>query len=148
MSESVLICCPSCLRTNRVPQDRLGQQPSCGQCGRELFQGRPHEVVADQFERLTSRTELPVLVDCWAPWCGPCLQFAPVFSAAATKLEPHWRLLKLDTEQHPQLAARLQIRSIPTLLVLRQGVELARTSGAMPLPALLNWLRPWSAGAL
>jgi thioredoxin 2 len=141
MSETLLIGCPVCLRTNRLPPSRLHEQPNCGRCKAPLFSGHPVAVTDQSFEALVARTGIPILLDCWAPWCGPCLQFAPVFEAAAAQLEPQFRLLKLDTEANPTTAARLGIRSIPTLIVLRDGQELARRSGAMPLPALLSWVR-------
>ena len=141
MSEPWLIVCPHCLRPNRVPQARLREAPTCGACHSGLFRGQPIAVDGAGLQVMVTRSTQPVLVDCWAPWCGPCLQFAPVYAQAAAQLEPGLRLLKLDTEAHPQAAGQLQIRSIPTLILYSGGRERARTSGALPLAGLLQWLQ-------
>jgi thioredoxin 2 len=116
---------------NRVPEDRLGQHPVCGRCKQPLFEGKPAALTAANFDAVAGRGELPVVIDFWAPWCGPCLSFAPVFAEAAASLEPQLRLAKVDTEAQPALAQRFGIRSIPTLLVLRNGKEVARQAGAL-----------------
>jgi thioredoxin 2 len=116
---------------NRVPEDRLGQHPVCGRCKQPLFEGKPAALTAANFDAVAGRGELPVVIDFWAPWCGPCLSFAPVFAEAAASLEPQLRLAKVDTEAQPALAQRFGIRSIPTLLVLRNGKEIARQAGAL-----------------
>jgi thioredoxin 2 len=116
---------------NRVPEDRLGQHPVCGRCKQPLFEGKPVALTAGNFDAVAGRGELPVVIDFWAPWCGPCLSFAPVFAEAAASLEPQLRLAKVDTEAQPALAQRFGIRSIPTLLVLRNGKEVARQAGAL-----------------
>lgn len=137
----MLIVCPSCNTGNRVPEERLGQQPNCGRCSSPLFQGKPLVLNSANFDSQLSRGELPLIVDFWAPWCGPCLSMAPNFERAAAELEPRMRLAKLDTEAEPALASRFNIRSIPTLIVFRGGREIARQSGALPLSTLLQWAR-------
>jgi thioredoxin 2 len=116
---------------NRVPDDRVDESPHCGRCKETLFNGHPTELTADNFDTIAGRGDLPVLIDFWAPWCGPCVGFAPVFIQAASRFEPRLRLAKIDTEAQPQLAQRFNIRSIPTLVMLRQGREIARQSGAL-----------------
>lgn len=137
----MLIACPSCNAANRVPEERLADAPTCGRCKSPLFMARPLVLTSANFEAQLSRGELPVVVDFWAPWCGPCLSMAPTFERAAAEIEPRARLAKLDTEAEGALAARFNIRSIPTLIAFREGREIARQSGALPLPALLNWIR-------
>jgi thioredoxin 2 len=137
----MLIVCPACNAGNRVPEERLGQQPNCGRCSTPLFQGKPLVLNSANFDSQLSRGELPLIVDFWAPWCGPCLSMAPNFERAAAELEPGMRLAKLDTEAEPALASRFNIRSIPTLIAFRGGREIARQSGALPLSTLLQWAR-------
>lgn len=131
MSTPLAIPCPHCGALNRVPPERVGGQPNCGRCKQALFDGHPVQLTAANFDAVAGRGDLPVLVDFWAPWCGPCVGFAPVFSEAARRFEPRLRLAKVDTEAQPQLGQRFGIRSIPTLLLLRQGREIARQSGAL-----------------
>lgn len=141
MSSPVHIACPACGASNRAPMERLDQAPKCGKCGSALFAGHPMELTDANFAAVTGGTDLPVVLDCWAAWCGPCQRFAPIFQEAAGKLEPRFRLAKLDTDANPETAARLGIRSIPTLIVFKGGKETARISGAMPLSQFIEWVQ-------
>lgn len=134
----MLIRCPHCNQTNRVPEDRLHEQPSCGACGKILTNG-VHALDEAGLSALIQSSSLPVIVDFWAPWCGPCKMFAPTFAAAANKHGGKLMFAKVDTEEHQALGARFNIRSIPTLAVFHQGKELGRVSGALP-PAQLEQL--------
>ncbi len=140
MSESVQVACPACLAPNRVPAARMAEDPKCGKCGAALLDGAPAELGEAQFETFVSRTELPVLADFWAPWCGPCRAMAPHFERAARQLKDRVRLVKVNTEEAPGLATRYGIRAIPTLVLFRNGVEAKRTSGALDTGALTRWV--------
>ncbi|MBS0571211.1 MAG: thioredoxin TrxC [Proteobacteria bacterium] len=141
MSESLHIVCPHCAAVNRVPTERLGAAPSCGQCHKPLFEGHPLEAGEAVFEKHVTRDEIPVLVDFWAPWCGPCQMMAPKFVQAAAQLEPRVRLLKVDTDAEPALGTRYNIRSIPTLALFRGGREVARQAGATNAAGIVQWVR-------
>jgi len=141
MSNPLQVVCPHCHTTNRLPTEGLAQRPSCGQCKLPLFTAQPVELDPANFDRHISRSDLPVVVDFWAPWCAPCRTMAPAFAQAAGLLEPHYRLAKVNTEAAQALAARFNIRSIPTLLVFHKGREIARQSGAMDAASLASWIR-------
>jgi thioredoxin 2 len=140
-TESLHVVCPHCHTTNRVAPSDLSATPDCGKCHRPLFDGHPVALDETAFEKHIARSQLPVLVDFWAPWCGPCRMMAPQFEAAARQLEPHVRLAKVNTEEAQALGARLNIRSIPTLALFVNGREVARQPGAMGAADIVRWTR-------
>lgn len=133
------VACAHCGATNRVPAARLGEDPTCGRCGQPLLDGQPVELSDTNFERVTAASDLPVVVDFWAPWCGPCRQMAPQFEQAARALKGRALLVKVNSDDNPHTASRFGIRSIPTLVKLQRGQEVARVAGARPAGQIVQF---------
>lgn len=140
MNDVVHSVCPHCHATNRVPAARMHAAARCGKCKQPLFDGHPVELTQADFSKHVQHSDIPVVVDFWAPWCGPCRIMAPIFEKAAAQLAPRAQLAKLNTESEQAVAAQYGIRSIPTLIVFKQGREIARQAGAMDLGSLTRWI--------
>lgn len=138
--ENLVVCC-KCGGVNRIPAARRAEDAKCGKCRSKLFSGHPEDVDGETFDRQIARSSLPVLVDIWAPWCGPCKTMAPAYEAAARELEPHVRLIKLNSDNEQAVSAKLGIRGIPTMILFHGAREIARTSGAMASGQIVRWVR-------
>ncbi|MEE9492182.1 MAG: thioredoxin TrxC [Gammaproteobacteria bacterium] len=141
MSQSLHIVCPHCEAVNRVAEERLAQQPKCGKCHKLLFTAHPLELTAASFQKHLGRNDLPLVVDFWAPWCGPCKMMAPAFEQAAGQLEPRVRLAKVNTENEQSIAAQYAIRSIPTLMIFKNGQVVSTQPGAMGAADIVRWVQ-------
>ncbi|MGY6276008.1 thioredoxin TrxC [Methylomonas sp. MgM2] len=141
MNDFLHLVCPGCLAVNRLPAIRLQQNPKCGKCHLSLFEGHPLELSGDSFNKHLAGNDIPMLVDFWASWCGPCKMMAPAFAQAAQLLEPSLRLAKVNTETEPALSSRFGIRSIPTLILFKNGREISRQSGAMGAQDIVRWVK-------
>ena len=141
MNESIHVVCPRCNAVNRIPRARLAEAPRCGKCSAQLFPGKAVKLTDQSFRTQVSRSDIPVVVDFWAPWCGPCKMMAPAFEQAAARLEPDFRLAKLNTDENQDTAARFRIQSIPTIALFRDGQEVARQPGAMGAADIERWVR-------
>lgn len=140
-SEFIKISCPSCGKTNKLPANKLGLKPKCGGCHNKLFLGKPIQLNSSNFSKVVANTDIPVVVDFWAEWCGPCKFMAPIFEQVASELEPNVRFAKLNTETAPAVASQFGIRSIPTLILFNGGKESARQSGALDAGSLKHFIQ-------
>ncbi len=143
MPEALIVACPSCNTLNRAPREKLaaGSGGKCGSCGAPLFEGHPVALNANSFEQHASKSDIPLLVDFWAPWCGPCKAMAPQFEKAASELEPTVRFAKVNTDEEQELAGRFRIQGIPTMILFKGGKEVARQSGLMNASGIESWVQ-------
>lgn len=139
MTEGLIIVCPQCGTLNRVPRERPAADGRCGECRHQLFDGRPVALDGERFARFLDKSDVPLLIDLWAPWCGPCRMMAPEFERAARELEPRLKLVKVNIDEEPDVARRFGVQSIPTILVALHGRELGRIAGARSAPELVRW---------
>ncbi len=139
--DSLHIVCPHCETVNRIQAARIDDHPSCGKCKRKLFTASPVVLTESNFDKQITRNDIPVVVDFWAPWCGPCRMMASAYEQAAAEFEPRVRLAKLNTEEAQSVSARFNIQSIPTLAIFKHGQEIARQAGAMHQAQLMQWIR-------
>jgi thioredoxin 2 len=144
MNDTKHIVCPACSAVNRIPSAKIDARPACGKCHKPLFNGHPVKLTAENFQTHINRSDIPVVVDFWAPWCGPCKMMAPAFEQASADLQPRVRLAKLNTEDENNIGARLNIRSIPTMVIFKNGKELARQAGAMSVTDIKSWIAQYT----
>ena len=141
MSDLIHVVCPSCDAVNRIPAGKLAAGPACGNCGKGLFSKHPVTLNSANFQKHINRSEIPIVIDFWDPWCGPCKMMAPAFEQASAALEPYVRMAKLNTEEEQVIGANLNIRSIPTMVIFKNGREVARQAGAMNASDIESWVR-------
>lgn len=143
MNRQIHLVCPACGSINRLPENRLKENPRCGSCKKNLFNLHPVELTDKNFQKHLEKSDIPLIVDFWAAWCGPCKIMGPVFEQAAARLEPYARLAKVNTETEVDLASRFSIRNIPTMIIFKNGREAARNSGAIDLAGLIKWVKSY-----
>jgi len=141
MSDLIQHVCPHCLAVNRVPESRDAASAKCGKCKKPLFGNAPLELTDSNFAKFIAKTQIPTVVDFWAPWCGPCQMMGPEFAKAAQALEPQVRFAKLNTEAHQHTAARYKISGIPNMMIFKNGKAVAQKAGAMRAPDILSWIK-------